>query len=563
MLLVGLCAVLAAALLVVSVSLVRARRRCVRLTDDLARAMRETSQHQNALQQRKHLDTLKDEFISTVSHELRTPLTSIRAALGLLSAGVAGKVDEKAGNLLRIASSNTDRLVRLINDILDLERMESGRAPLMLRRCSLPELVQQAVDTMKSMAEAAGVRLEIAPEPANTPITFDGDPDRILQVLTNLLSNAIKFSPSGAPVRILTASDGNNLVLQIEDSGRGVPPDKLETIFDRFGQVEAADAKQKGGSGLGLAICRSIVVQHGGTIWAERNDSGGRGRPGTTVNLRLPRFASGEHALPPVDDGGTVLVVHEDATVREAVGDHLRRNGYKLIDAASGDEALAVASEHRVDAILLDLYMSGSIGSETVERLKKNAATAEIPVAILSVLPTSSRSSESVQQIPVASNSTAKSVREGHLLAELGRVLHSGTGPGRLLLVEDDEDLASAVLSSFNGPGRRTEVTVERVASINEAEAICQSNPPDLLMLDLTLGNGSGFALVNWLRRQPKLRTMPLVVYSGSEVSQAEKEQLRFGPAEVLDKARVQPRHVEDLILAMLRHLGKTALGSA
>jgi signal transduction histidine kinase len=248
---VVLCAVLAAALLVVSVNLVRARRRCGRLTDDLVRAIRETSQHQSALQQRKHLDNLKDEFISTVSHELRTPLTSIRAALGLLSAGVAGKVDEKAANLLRIASSNTDRLVRLINDILDLERMESGRAPLMMRLCSLPDLVQQAVDTMKSMAEAGAVRLEIAPEPANTASSFDGDPDRMLQVLTNLLSNAIKFSPPGAAVRILTASDGTNLVLQIEDSGRGVPAEKLETIFDRFGQVEASDARQKGGSGLG------------------------------------------------------------------------------------------------------------------------------------------------------------------------------------------------------------------------------------------------------------------------------------------------------------------------
>lgn len=562
MLLVGLCAVLAAALLVVCVSLVRARRRCLRLTDDLARAMRETSQHQNALQQRKHLDNLKDEFISTVSHELRTPLTSIRAALGLLSAGVAGKVDEKAANLLRIASSNTDRLVRLINDILDLERMESGRAPLLIRRCALPELVQQAVDTMRSMAEAASVRLEIAPEPANTPITFDGDPDRILQVLTNLLSNAIKFSPAGAPVRILTASDGTNLVLQIEDAGRGIPADKLETIFDRFGQVEAADAKQKGGSGLGLAICRSIVAQHGGTIWAERNDSGGRGRPGTTVNLRLPRFASAEPALPPVD-GGTVLVVHEDATVRESVGDHLRRNGYNLVDAATGDEAVEVASRHHVDAILLDLCMSGSAGSQTVEKLKKNAATAEIPVAILNVLSPASRRSDCPPRTPGASPSAATSAREGRLLAELGRVLHSGKGPGRLLLVEDDEDLASAVLSSLNESEARVEVTVDRVTSIAEAEAICESKPPDLLLLDLTLGNGSGFALVNWLRLQPRLRTVPLVVYSGSEVSQAEKEQLRFGPSDVLDKTRVQPRHVVDLILAMVRHLRKPALGPA
>lgn len=550
MLLVGICAVLAAVLLVVSVNLVRARQRCARLTDDLARAIRECSVHQTALQQRKQLDNLKDEFISTVSHEIRTPLTSIRAALGLLSAGLVGK--EKAADLLRMASSNTNRLVRLINDILDLERMESGRAPLMIKRCSLPELIQQAVETMKSMAETAGVRLEVSPEPADTPITFDGDSDRILQVLTNLLSNAIKFSPPGAPVRILTAFDGNNLVLQIEDAGRGVPTEKLETIFDRFAQVEDSDAKQKGGTGLGLAICRSIVAQHGGTIWAERNDTGGRTRPGTTINLRLPRFAIADSALP-AEPGGAVLVVHDDSSVRQSVGENLSRSGYIVMEAANGDEALRVASKHRIDAILLDLCMPGASGSKTLEQLKQNAGTAEIPIAILTV-PCPSRKADG--QRP------SKATSESWLLAELGRVLHGGSGPGRLLLVEDDEDLASAVLSNFEHHDLPYEVRVERVASVGEAESVCETNPPDLLVLDLTLRNGSGFALVNWLRRQPNLRKMPLVVYAGSEVSEADKEQLRTGPAQVLSKTRVQPRHVEDLILAMVRHLGQHRLGS-
>ncbi len=195
MVLIWLSAALAVALVVVSVALARARRRAALLADELARAMRETLAQQAALQQRKQLDNLKDEFISTVSHELRTPLTSIHGALGLLSSGKAGHVDDKAANLLRIASSNTDRLVRLINDILDLERMESGRAPLQIRRLTLREVVSQAVDTMSSMAEKADVALEIEPEPTDVAISFDGDPDRIQQVLTNLLSNAIKFSP--------------------------------------------------------------------------------------------------------------------------------------------------------------------------------------------------------------------------------------------------------------------------------------------------------------------------------------------------------------------------------
>jgi signal transduction histidine kinase/CheY-like chemotaxis protein len=558
MYLIWLSAALLVAFFVVSVALVRARRRMTLLSDELARTMRESLQHQTALQQRKQLDTLKDEFISTVSHELRTPLTSIHGALGLLSSGKGGHVDEKAGNLLRIANSNTERLVRLINDILDLERMESGRAPLQIRRLELREVVAQSVETMRSMAEKSAVMLEIQPEPAEMQIAFDGDPDRIQQVLTNLLSNAIKFSPRDGMVSVSTASDGENLVLQVVDAGRGVPVDKLETIFDRFGQVEASDARQKGGTGLGLAICRSIVAQHGGTIWAERNDTTGKG-PGTTVILRLPRYSSVEQteALPAASEG-SILVVDDDPIVRNVVREHLRRNGYTVIETASGEEALEVVGKQHVDAVLLDLCMPGMSGWETLERLKKNEQTADIPVVVLSVLSPATRTPD----VPTTQGWVQKPFHETLLLTEISRALHPTSGPGRILLVEDDEDLATVVLSGFRTIGESGAISIDHVSSLAEAESYCQKTAPDLLILDLTLRDGSGFALVDWLRRQPKLRTLPLVVYSGSELSEAEMAQLRLGPTQFLTKARVQPRHVEDLILAMVRHLGKPAMGS-
>jgi signal transduction histidine kinase/CheY-like chemotaxis protein len=558
MFLLWLSAALAVALLAVSVALVRARRRSALLTDELARTMRESLQHQTALQQRKQLDNLKDEFISTVSHELRTPLTSIHGALGLLSSGKAGHVDEKAGNLLRIASSNTERLVRLINDILDLERMESGRAPLQIRRLELREVVAQAVETMRSMAEKFAVVLEIVPEPTELAIAFDGDPDRIQQVLTNLLSNAIKFSPRGGLVKVSTASDGDNLVLQVMDAGRGVPVEKLESIFDRFGQVEASDARQKGGTGLGLAICRSIVAQHGGTIWAERNDTKGNG-PGTTVIVRLPRHSTVEQtsALPAASEG-SILVVDDDAIVRNVVREHLRRNGYTVIETASGEEALEAVVKQHVDAVLLDLCMPGMSGWETLDRLKQKPETADIPVVVLSVLSPATRTPD----VPTTQGWVQKPFHESLLLTEISRALHPTSGPGRILLVEDDEDLATVVLSGFRTIGETGTISVEHVSSLADAESYCQKNAPDLLILDLTLRDGSGFALVDWLRRQPKLRTLPLVVYSGSELSEAEMAQLRLGPTQFLTKAKVQPHHVEDLILAMVRHLGKPAMGS-
>jgi PAS domain S-box-containing protein len=219
------------------------------------------------ISQRYALDRLKDEFISTVSHELRTPLTAIRGALGLLSHGTLVELNEKAANLLRIAHSNSERLLRLINDILDLERMQSGRERLVFRKVQLAQIVRQAMECIAPVADAAGVRLI----QDTTQVEIAADSDRLIQVLTNLLSNAVKFSPRNSTVSILMRPDLNGVTLSVVDPGRGIPADKLETIFGRFQQVDASDARQKGGTGLGLAICRTIVHQHSGRIWAERN----------------------------------------------------------------------------------------------------------------------------------------------------------------------------------------------------------------------------------------------------------------------------------------------------
>ena len=235
------------------------------------------------ISQRYALDHMKDEFISTVSHELRTPLTSIRGALGLLSAGLLGHTSEKAASLLRIAVANSDRLVRLINDILDLERMQSGRAPLAFRRLNLEEIVHSAMDAMQPVAESGQIRLSCECGPAWT----EADSDRLLQVMTNLLSNAIKFSPPRSTVQVVVTQGSDGVTLSIVDQGRGIPADKLESIFDRFQQVDASDSRQKGGTGLGLAICRTIVSQHGGRIWAEQNED-----RGATFRVFLPDRAS-------------------------------------------------------------------------------------------------------------------------------------------------------------------------------------------------------------------------------------------------------------------------------
>ncbi|WP_199245248.1 ATP-binding protein [[Phormidium] sp. ETS-05] len=219
--------------------------------------------------ERVAIEQMKNEFISMVSHELRTPLTSLQGALGLLASGVLVTKPEKAVRMLEIAKNNSDRLLHLLNDILDLERLNSGKIKISPRPCQLQEVMEQSVTAMQPIAEKA--EINIALEPCTIEIV--ADPDRLLQTITNLLSNAIKFSAPGKTVSLTANIECSNspasILVAVKDQGRGIPPDKLEYIFERFQQVDASDARQHGGSGLGLAISRQIVQQHGGQIWAE------------------------------------------------------------------------------------------------------------------------------------------------------------------------------------------------------------------------------------------------------------------------------------------------------
>ncbi|MBH8565311.1 PAS domain S-box protein [Nostoc sp. CENA67] len=211
------------------------------------------------------IERMKNEFISIVSHELRTPLTAIRGFLGLLNTGMYDNKPEKAKRMLQQALTNSDRLVRLVNDILDLERLSSGRVQLVKEVCNAEDLMQRAVEGVQSIALEAAVTLSIIPSTASVWAS----PDLIIQTLTNLLSNAIKFSPPNSVIILSAQLQTDSVLFQVKDQGRGIPADKLESIFERFQQVDISDSRAKGGTGLGLAICQSIVQQHDGNIWAE------------------------------------------------------------------------------------------------------------------------------------------------------------------------------------------------------------------------------------------------------------------------------------------------------
>jgi two-component system, OmpR family, sensor histidine kinase VicK len=235
---------------------------------------------------RKAIERMKDEFISVVSHELRTPLTSIHSALKILATGRLGSLSNDGQQMLEIADENTDRLVRLVNNVLDLQRIESGAVTMERQVCNTADLMVTATEAMQAMAQQHDIQLSTA------PIEQDiwADADYMVQALTNLLSNAIKFSlPEGRVSLTAEVLPNDQIQFKVCDQGPGIPPEQLERIFDRFHQVDSSDARKKGGTGLGLTICRKIIEQHGGRIWAE--SALGKG---SSFIFTVPAFQRGE-----------------------------------------------------------------------------------------------------------------------------------------------------------------------------------------------------------------------------------------------------------------------------
>jgi PAS domain S-box-containing protein len=501
------------------------------------------------ISQRAALDKLKDEFISTVSHEMRTPLTSIRGALGLLSAGLVGETNPKAQNLLRIAVANSDRLVRLINDILDLERIQSGREPLNFRTVQLASIVKQAVEDIQPMATAAGVQLihDV------TQVEVTAIPDRLLQVVTNLLSNAVKFSPPSSSVSVMLRPGITGVILSVIDHGRGIPSEKLETIFGRFQQVDPTDGRQKGGSGLGLAISRSIVQQHSGRIWAERNPV-----RGSTFRVFLPyqpALLAGVGSLMEANPGhGTVILADANEESRQQIAALLARHGYAVVQTATVEQTLAAALQDAA-AILLDTALDGMNGWEILPLLRRQDTAPRTPIVLLSL----AAPEDKAETPDGVEGRVAKPLLEDELVAEMARVLRGAGEKARVLVVEDDRELAQIIGEVFIRGG----ISVQCAHTLHDTIESCSSFQPHLMVLDIGLPDGDGFNVVDWVRQQENLAKLPLVVYSGRDLTSAERSQLMLGPTYFLDKARVQPQQLEALVLTMLRssrRLGEAAL---
>ncbi|ESA35723.1 pas domain s-box [Leptolyngbya sp. Heron Island J] len=503
---------------------------------------------------RHDVEKLKDEFISVVNHELRTPLTSILGSLDLLASGVLNSKPEKGQRMLQIAANNADRLVRLINDMLDIERIESGKMTLNKQVCDGAELMSTAVDEIRSLATQADIQLSVTP----LPVRVWADPDRILQVFTNLLSNAIKFSSPGDTVELTatieagqaTADSTNERLavstqqvrFQVKDQGRGIPADKLKTIFDRFQQVDASDSRKRGGTGLGLAVCRSIVHHHGGSIWVKSILD-----QGSTFFFSLPVLPSPTPLPACKQEQPLVLVCDDDPSVQTVIATMLEHQQYRVMTVSSGQAAVAQAAAQRPQVILLNLLMPGMSGWETLAALKARSQTRNIPVIILSGL----SPEEGAHLSAEISDWIVKPPDEAILFRALQQALAPLPQDIRVLIVEDDLDLAQVLIAMFERHG----ITPHHAATGQAGIHLSQQVMPDLLVLDLALPESNGFAVVDWLRQHNQLCRVPLVIYTAKDLDDAERQQLRLGQTLFLTKGRVSPDEFEKQVMGLIERV--------
>ena len=325
------------------------------------------------IRQLKEVERLKTEFVSTVSHELRTPLTAIRGALGLVLAGTTGPVASKTRDLLQIGLQNTERLIRLINDILDVERIESGHLFVRREPCELADILRTTVESLRMVAMEAQVSLVLEAE-ASAVVT--GDPDRLVQVFTNLISNAVRFSPPGESVTVSLRTTPTSVVVFVSDRGPGIPLEFRKRIFGKFQQADPAGAA--GGAGLGLAIVRAIVERHGGSI---RFDSAPG--HGTTFITELPYTAPSASTVPSGHTDHRLLVVDDDRDMLSVLRSLCEPLG-AVTAVGSPDEAWRALTSAPYDAIVIDPSSPGSPGFDIVRRLRALPTYADVPVLVFS-----------------------------------------------------------------------------------------------------------------------------------------------------------------------------------
>ncbi|MDQ6693870.1 MAG: PAS domain S-box protein [Chloroflexota bacterium] len=486
---------------------------------------------------RKNIDRMKNEFVSMVSHELRTPLTSIRGSLGLIAGGVAGEVSPQVKAMVDIAHSNSERLVRLINDILDMEKIESGKMVFEIAPTSLMPLVSQAMDANQGYAGQFGVRFTIKESLDDATVNIDSD--RMIQVLTNLLSNAAKFSPRGDAVEISVVRHDGKIRLLVEDHGPGISEEFSSRIFQKFAQADSSDTRQKGGTGLGLSISKAIVESFGGEL--SFTTTLGKG---TTFYFDLPEWHTYTRDTSALEAGRAdrqphILICEDDRDVANLLGIMLSKGGFTCDTANSAAEAREKLEKESYDAMTLDLMLPDKDGLSLIRELREAAATHNLPIVVVSA-----RAELAARELDAGAAAIIdwvdKPIDGDRLLMSVRRATHQSDARPRILHVEDDLDIVQVVAMMLRDLGE-----VSHASTLAEAYTKLAEEQFDLVILDLGLPDGRGLELLPRLHQTGPLTSV--VLFSAREVSAEE--------AGNVDAALVKTRASNEKLLSTITEL--------
>jgi PAS domain S-box-containing protein len=467
------------------------------------------------ISERKRLERLKDEFVSTVSHELRTPLTSISGSLGLLIGGATGELPESAQRLLAIAQSNSQRLVRLVNDILDIEKMESNRIAFNFKPVEARTLVEQAIEDNRGFADGYAVQVRL--DPASVTGEVHADPDRLVQVVTNLLSNAVKFSPPDGEV-VASVERRNHLVrISVRDHGPGIPPEFRPHIFEKFAQADATDAGRKGGTGLGLSIVKQIVNRLGGTVDFEDAPGGG-----TVFHVDLAareQVTEREIDRDSIPSAARILLFADDPNRAITIREGLRQFGFATDLAHIRADAVKRAAATPYGAILVDLDLLDGEGINLVHDLRNQPQHCRTPIVGMTADARRDHDSLTASELD---DWVAKPVDIDRLAQILDRVAVSAAkGRPQVLHVDDDPNVLEAVARALAATA-----DVKSVDSIEQARAALADHHFDLAVLDIELGPVSGLDLLPDLRSR-KGRAIPVIIFSAHRASAVSDPQVQ------------------------------------
>jgi len=474
---------------------------------------------------------MKSEFLASMSHELRTPLNAIIGFSDLLAEQTAGPLSSKQQRFVSHIQQGARHLLALINDILDLSKVEAGRLELNRENVPVGTALAEVLVSIRPAAAAKDIAVHSSIGP---DVTVFADRVRFKQILVNLLGNAVKFTPAGGRIWVEAAERRGRLTVSVSDTGLGIPIEEQEAIFDAFHQAGATTKGIKEGTGLGLAITKRLVEEHGGRIWVESEPG-----KGARLSFTMPAGRASEESAP--EDAGAsekwpprerplVLIVDDEAPARELLASWLEPEGYELIAAGSSADALAKAAEHVPDAITLNMLMPGKGGWDTLYALKKTAVTAGIPVIVVTVV-----DEPKIGLALGAAEYLVKPVDKEVLLETVRRFVGPGSnGPAKILVVDDEAGTRELLKEMLESDGY---IPVLAASGKEALEAVARISVSAIL-LDLIMPEMDGFELLLRMKEDAGLRNIPVLVLTAKDLTDSEIDMLRHETIGLFQKGR-------------------------